>query len=92
MPGVLACPFRAAVSSRRESGASPFPWIARAEYLVVPDPEPDMTESSFIDQSKLRFSEGDVVFRKGEIVRKVPETILVDELFKEIDAILREEN
>ena len=33
-----------------------------------------------------------LVFRKGEIVRKVPETILVDELFKEIDAILREEN
>jgi CRP-like cAMP-binding protein len=25
-----------------------------------------MTESSFIDQSKLRFNEGDVVFRKGE--------------------------
>ena len=33
-----------------------------------------------------------LVFRKGEIVRKVPENILVDELFKEIDAILREEN
>ena len=33
-----------------------------------------------------------LVFRKGKIVRKVPETILVDELFKEIDTILREEN
>ena len=32
-----------------------------------------------------------LVFRKGEIVRKVPEHILVEELFKEIDAILGEE-
>ena len=29
-----------------------------------------------------------IVFRKGEIVRKVPESELVDELFKEIDLIL----
>ena len=32
-----------------------------------------------------------LVFRKGEIVRKVAETELVDELFKEIKAILEEE-
>lgn len=32
-----------------------------------------------------------LVFRKGEIIRKVPENILVEELFKEIDAILEEE-
>ena len=32
-----------------------------------------------------------LVFRKGEIIRKVPEEILVEELFKEIDAILEEE-
>ena len=31
-----------------------------------------------------------LVFRKGEIVRKVPESELVTELFKEIDAILEE--
>lgn len=31
-----------------------------------------------------------LVFRKGEIIRKVPETELVPELFKEIDAILEE--
>lgn len=31
-----------------------------------------------------------LVFRKGEIIRKVPEEALVDELFKEIDAILAE--
>ena len=31
-----------------------------------------------------------LIFRKGEIIRKVPEAILVDELFKEIDAILEE--
>ncbi len=31
-----------------------------------------------------------LVFRKGEIVRKVPEDQLVTELFKEIDAILEE--
>ena len=31
-----------------------------------------------------------LVFRKGEIVRKVPESALVEELFKEIDAILEE--
>lgn len=31
-----------------------------------------------------------LIFRKGEIVRKVPEQILVEELFKEIDAILEE--
>ena len=29
-----------------------------------------------------------IIFRKGEIVRKVPESELVDELFKEIDLIL----
>ena len=32
-----------------------------------------------------------LVFRKGEIIRKVDEKALVDELFKEIDAILVEE-
>jgi (E)-4-hydroxy-3-methylbut-2-enyl-diphosphate synthase len=32
-----------------------------------------------------------LLFRRGEIVRKVPENLLVEELFKEIDAILREE-
>lgn len=32
-----------------------------------------------------------LVFRKGEIVRKVDESDLVEELFKEIDAILDEE-
>ncbi|WIW71620.1 flavodoxin-dependent (E)-4-hydroxy-3-methylbut-2-enyl-diphosphate synthase [Anaerosinus gibii] len=32
-----------------------------------------------------------LVFRKGEIIRKVPEECLVEELFKEIDAILEEE-
>ena len=31
-----------------------------------------------------------LIFRKGEIVRKVPEEMLVEELFKEIDAILEE--
>lgn len=31
-----------------------------------------------------------LIFRKGEIVRKVPENMLVEELFKEIDAILEE--
>ncbi len=31
-----------------------------------------------------------LVFRKGEIIRKVPESDLVDELFKEIDAVLEE--
>ncbi len=31
-----------------------------------------------------------LVFRKGEIIRKVPETDLVEELFKEIDAVLEE--
>ena len=31
-----------------------------------------------------------LIFRKGEIIRKVPEAVLVDELFKEIDAILEE--
>ena len=33
-----------------------------------------------------------LVFRKGEILRKVPEEKLVEELFKEIDLILKEEN
>ena len=33
-----------------------------------------------------------LIFRKGEILRKVPENILVEELFKEIDAIIGEEN
>lgn len=37
------------------------------------------------------FAEG-LVFRKGEIVRKVDESVLVEELFKEIDAILAEKN
>ena len=32
-----------------------------------------------------------LVFCKGEIIRKVPESILVEELFKEIDRILEEE-
>jgi len=32
-----------------------------------------------------------LVFCKGEIIRKVPENILVEELFKEIDRILEEE-
>lgn len=32
-----------------------------------------------------------LVFRKGEIIRKVPEDKLVEELFQEIDQILREE-
>ena len=31
-----------------------------------------------------------LVFRKGEIIRKVPESELVNELFREIDAILEE--
>lgn len=31
-----------------------------------------------------------LIFRKGEIIRKVPEETLVEELFKEIDAILEE--
>ena len=31
-----------------------------------------------------------LIFRKGEIVRKVPETDLVNELFQEIDQILEE--
>ena len=31
-----------------------------------------------------------LVFRKGEIIRKVPESALVSELFKEIDSILEE--
>ena len=31
-----------------------------------------------------------LIFRKGEIIRKVPEADLVEELFKEIDAILEE--
>ena len=31
-----------------------------------------------------------LIFRKGEIIRKVPEAVLVDELFKEVDAILEE--
>ena len=31
-----------------------------------------------------------LIFRKGEIIRKVPEDKLVEELFKEIDAILEE--
>ena len=31
-----------------------------------------------------------LIFCKGEIIRKVPEAVLVDELFKEIDAILEE--
>ena len=30
-----------------------------------------------------------IIFRKGEIIRKVPESNLVDELFKEIDLILK---
>lgn len=30
-----------------------------------------MTESSFIDQSKLRFNEGDIIFRKGEMAQKM---------------------
>ena len=33
-----------------------------------------------------------LIFRKGEILRKVPENQLVDELFKEIDVLLKEEN
>ncbi|MBQ1941373.1 MAG: flavodoxin-dependent (E)-4-hydroxy-3-methylbut-2-enyl-diphosphate synthase [Selenomonadaceae bacterium] len=33
-----------------------------------------------------------LVFRKGEILRKVPEEKLIEELFKEIDLILKEEN
>jgi (E)-4-hydroxy-3-methylbut-2-enyl-diphosphate synthase len=32
-----------------------------------------------------------LVFRKGEIIRKVKETELVEELFKEIDNILQED-
>ncbi len=32
-----------------------------------------------------------LVFKKGEIIRKVPEECLVEELFKEIDAILGED-
>ena len=32
-----------------------------------------------------------LIFRKGEILRKVPENMLVEELFKEIDAIIGEE-
>jgi (E)-4-hydroxy-3-methylbut-2-enyl-diphosphate synthase len=32
-----------------------------------------------------------LVFRKGQILRKVPEAILVEELFKEIDDILGED-
>lgn len=31
-----------------------------------------------------------LVFRHGEILRKVPESELVEELFKEIDALLAE--
>jgi (E)-4-hydroxy-3-methylbut-2-enyl-diphosphate synthase len=31
-----------------------------------------------------------LIFRKGEIIRKVPEENLVEELFNEIDAILEE--
>ena len=31
-----------------------------------------------------------LVFRKGEIIRKVPEASLVEELFKEIDRVLEE--
>jgi hypothetical protein len=30
-----------------------------------------MTESSFIDQSKLRFNEGDIVFRKGDTAQQM---------------------
>ena len=33
-----------------------------------------------------------IIFRKGEIVRRVPESELVAELFKELDAILSEDN
>ena len=33
-----------------------------------------------------------IIFRKGTIIRKVPEGDLVDELFKEIDQILQEKN
>ena len=32
-----------------------------------------------------------IIFRKGQIVRKVPEAELVDELFKEIDMILMQD-
>jgi len=31
-----------------------------------------------------------IVFRKGEIVRKIPESELVAELFKEIDALIKQ--
>ncbi len=30
-----------------------------------------------------------IIFRKGKIIRKVPESELVEELFKEIDLLLR---
>lgn len=33
-----------------------------------------------------------IVFRKGEIIRKVPESELIDELFKEIDSLTELEN
>ena len=30
-----------------------------------------------------------IIFRKGEIIRKVPESELVNELFKEIDLLIK---
>ena len=33
-----------------------------------------------------------LVFRKGEIIRKVPEDKLVEELFKEIDRVIEEKS
>lgn len=33
-----------------------------------------------------------IIFRKGEIIRKIPESELIEELFKEIDKILEEKN
>jgi len=39
--------------------------------ILVRDPEFNMSDSGFIDQSKLHFNEGDLVYRKGEMAQQM---------------------
>ena len=52
-------------------------------YLGLDNGEPEGCTS-------MESRQGSVLFRKGEILRKVPEADLVGELFKEIDSLLAE--
>ena len=79
--------------SLREIGIPPRPLILERVVSEIRKEEPDLRTLARIIGADVGIAGGigeGLVFRKGEILRKVPEEQLVSELFAEIDKILLE--